>query len=73
MQDIALGTEEVRIGNKRLSLHTLSDTDDLPGTVSADTRLKSYPPTGATAVCRSLLPWDYSLAVTISTTNICFG
>ncbi|TGD58993.1 TraG family conjugative transposon ATPase [Flavobacterium humi] len=38
MQDIALGDEEVRIGNKRLCLHTLSDTDDLPGTVSADTR-----------------------------------
>ncbi|MEC3880271.1 TraG family conjugative transposon ATPase [Parapedobacter sp. 10938] len=38
MQDIALGSEEVRIGNKRLCLHTLSDTDDLPGTVSADTR-----------------------------------
>lgn len=38
MQDIALGAEEVRIGNKRLCLHTLSDTDDLPGTVSANTR-----------------------------------
>lgn len=40
MQDIALGTEEVRIGNKRLSLHTLSDTDDLPASVAADTRLE---------------------------------
>ena len=40
MQDIALGTEEVRIGNKRLSLHTLSDTDDLPAMVSADTRFE---------------------------------
>lgn len=38
MQDIALGGEEVRIGNKRLCLHTLSDTDDLPATVLADTR-----------------------------------
>jgi len=38
LQDIALGAEEVRIGNKRLCLHTLSDTDDLPGNVSADTR-----------------------------------
>lgn len=38
LQDIALGSEEVRIGNKRLCLHTLSDTDDLPATVSADTR-----------------------------------
>ncbi|HZW78619.1 MAG TPA: TraG family conjugative transposon ATPase, partial [Flavobacteriaceae bacterium] len=38
MQDIALGAEEMRIGNKRLCLHTLSDTDDLPAAVSADTR-----------------------------------
>ncbi|MGV3766796.1 MAG: TraG family conjugative transposon ATPase [Chitinophagaceae bacterium] len=38
LQDIALGDEEVRIGNKRLCLHTLSDTDDLPGAVSAHTR-----------------------------------
>ncbi|BDU25193.1 TraG family conjugative transposon ATPase [Flavobacterium sp. GSB-24] len=38
LQDIALGSEEVRIGSKRLCLHTLSDTDDLPGTVSADAR-----------------------------------
>ena len=38
MQDIALGAEEVRVGNKRLCLHTLSDTDDLPATVSAETR-----------------------------------
>lgn len=38
LQDIAIGAEEVRIGNKRLCLHSLSDTDDLPSTVSADTR-----------------------------------
>ncbi len=40
MQDIALGTEEVRVGNKRLSLHTLSDTDDLPSSVSAVVRFE---------------------------------
>jgi conjugation system TraG family ATPase len=38
MQDIVIGAEEVRIGNKRLCLHTLSDTDDLPSTVSQDSR-----------------------------------
>ncbi|HAR73994.1 MAG TPA: conjugal transfer protein TraG [Flavobacteriaceae bacterium] len=38
MQDIALGSDEVRVGNKKLSLHTLSDTDDLPSSVSADVR-----------------------------------
>ncbi|MDC7217583.1 MAG: TraG family conjugative transposon ATPase [Spirochaetales bacterium] len=40
LQDIALGAEEMRIGNKRLCIHTLSDTDDLPGTVSCDTRFE---------------------------------
>lgn len=40
MQDIALGAEEVRIGNNRLCVHTLSDTDDLPGTVSANIRFE---------------------------------
>nr|WP_199000197.1 TraG family conjugative transposon ATPase [Flavobacterium sp. ASV13] len=38
MQDIVLGSEEVRVGNNRLCLHTLSDTDDLPSSVSDDTR-----------------------------------
>lgn len=38
LQDIALGSEEVRVGNKRLCLHTLSDADDLPSAVAADTR-----------------------------------
>ncbi|MBF01036.1 MAG: conjugal transfer protein TraG [Flavobacterium sp.] len=40
LQDIALQGEEVRVGNKRLCVHTLSDTDDLPGSVSADTRFE---------------------------------
>lgn len=38
LQDIAFGAEEVRIGNKRICLHTLSDTDDLPATVSPQVR-----------------------------------
>ena len=38
LQDIALGGEEVRVGNKRICLHTLSDADDLPSAVAADTR-----------------------------------
>jgi conjugation system TraG family ATPase len=40
MQDIVLGSEEVRVGNNRLCLHTLSDTDDLPSSVSADMRFE---------------------------------
>ena len=38
LQDIALSTDEMRIGDKRLCLHTLSDTEDLPGSVATDTR-----------------------------------
>jgi conjugation system TraG family ATPase len=38
LQDLAFGSEEVRVGNKRLCLHTLSDTDDLPTSVSAASR-----------------------------------
>ena len=38
MQDLALGAEEIRIGNQRVAVHTLSDTDDLPTSVSADIR-----------------------------------
>jgi len=38
LQDMALGAEELRIGSKRMVLHTLSNTDDLPGTVSESNR-----------------------------------
>ena len=38
LQDIALSAEEMRIGNKRLCLHTLSHTEDLPAGVATDTR-----------------------------------
>ena len=38
LEDIELGADGMRIGEKRLCVHTLSDTDDLPGTVSTDTR-----------------------------------
>ncbi|MBD8084575.1 TraG family conjugative transposon ATPase [Chryseobacterium caseinilyticum] len=38
LQDINLGAEEMRIGNNRISIHTLSDTDDLPGTVTSHSR-----------------------------------
>ncbi|MFP3832089.1 TraG family conjugative transposon ATPase [Chryseobacterium sp. SIMBA_028] len=38
LQDLQLGAEEMRIGNNRISMHTLSDTDDLPGTVSSHSR-----------------------------------
>lgn len=38
LEDIRLGTDEVRVGDNILCLHTLSDTDDLPSNVSTDIR-----------------------------------
>ena len=38
LEDIDLSPKEMRVGDKMLCLHTLSDTDDLPGKVSTDNR-----------------------------------
>ena len=38
LEDMDLSAREMRIGDKMLCLHTLSDTDDLPGKVSTDNR-----------------------------------
>ena len=38
LQDMQLNPDEMRIGDKRLCLHTLSDLDDLPGKVKTDER-----------------------------------
>ena len=38
LQDMELGADGLRIGDKHVCLHTLSDTDDLPGRVGTDMR-----------------------------------
>jgi conjugation system TraG family ATPase len=38
LEDIALGADEMRIGDNILCLHTLSDTEDLPSKVATDNR-----------------------------------
>ncbi len=38
LQDMELGAEGLRVGSKHVCLHTLSDTDDLPGRVGTDMR-----------------------------------
>ena len=38
LEDMELGAEALRIGNKRVCLHTISDVEDLPGTVGTDMR-----------------------------------
>lgn len=42
LDDIELLPDHVRVGNKIISFHTLSDTDDLPGFVSEDCRYEKY-------------------------------
>lgn len=38
LEDMDLGTDGLRIGSKHVCLHTLSDTDDLPGRIGTDMR-----------------------------------
>lgn len=38
LEDISLGADLVRVGDNMLCLHTLSDTEDLPTSVSTDSR-----------------------------------
>ncbi|MFR9625152.1 MAG: TraG family conjugative transposon ATPase [Rikenellaceae bacterium] len=38
LEDISLGADELRIGDKRVCAHTISDVDDLPSTISTHAR-----------------------------------
>ncbi len=38
LRDLALGPDEMRVGDNRLCVHTLSDTEDLPSQVGTDSR-----------------------------------
>jgi conjugation system TraG family ATPase len=38
LEDIELGADGLRVGDKHICLHTVSDVEDLPGTVGADMR-----------------------------------
>ena len=42
LEDIRLGGAEMRVGDKRLSVHTLSEADDLPAAVRTDGRFEKY-------------------------------
>lgn len=42
LNDIVLGGGHMRIGDDILCLHTISDTDDLPGIVATDTRYERF-------------------------------
>ena len=58
LQDMQLNPDGMRIGDKRLCLHTLSDLDDLPGKVKTDgryERLSLCRPRGRDAALRPYL------------------
>lgn len=38
LQDMELGADGIRVGNKQMCLHTLSDAEDLPGRIGTDMR-----------------------------------
>src|SRR5574344_2572008 len=38
LQDMELGADGIRVGNKQVCLHTLSDAEDLPGRIGTDMR-----------------------------------
>lgn len=40
LQDMELGTDRLRIGDKEVCLHTLSDAEDLPGKIGTDMRFE---------------------------------
>ena len=42
LKDIQMSASEMRIGDDILCVHTLSDADDLPGSVQTDTRYEKY-------------------------------
>lgn len=71
-EDIRFDPGRMMIGDKILCLHTLTDLDDLPQTVSTDARYERSLRTGATAVSVSPRPWGCCWAVITYTTNISF-
>ena len=65
LQDMDLSAADMRIGDKHLCLHTLSDTEDLPGMAATDSRYERL--STDRSDCRLsfaapvglLLPWDH--------------
>lgn len=56
LEDMELGTDGLRIGDKRLCVHTLSDVDDVPGKVGTDMRYEKLSTDRSDAGCALRLP-----------------
>ena len=65
LKDIQMSASEMRIGDDILCVHTLSDVDDLPGSVQTDTRYEKY------STDRSDCRLSFAAPVTIFTTSSC--
>ncbi len=71
LQDIDLSAKEMRIGDNRLCLHTLSDAEDMPGKVATDIRYeKLFHRPSRTAASPSPPPWGCCSPATTSTTSM---
>ncbi|WP_227742566.1 TraG family conjugative transposon ATPase [Parabacteroides distasonis] len=66
LQDICLKPGRMRIGDKRLCLHTLSDTEDLPASSPPTCVTRGCPRTAATAASPSRRRWDCCCRATTS-------
>ena len=71
LQDMQLNPDEMRIGDKRLCLHTLSDTEDLPGKLSTDMRYERMSTDRSDCGCPLPPPWGCCCRATISIRNMC--
>ena len=71
LQDICLKPGGMRIGDKRLCVHTLSDAGTFPAGYLRICAMNACPPTVATAVFRSPPPSDCCSPVTISIRSMC--
>ena len=71
LQDIELGAEVLRVGNKRVCLHTLSDTEDLPGRVGTDTRYERLSTDRSDCLLSFAAPVGFCFPATTFTTSTC--
>ena len=85
LQDIDLSAREMRIGDNRLCLHTLSNAEDMPGKVAtdiryeklstdrSDCRLSFASPVGLLLSCNHCVCYDKVAFVLLSVGCFCFG
>ena len=72
LQDIDLSAKEMRIGDNRLCLHTLSDAEDMPGKVATDIRYEKLSTDRSDCRLSFASPsWGCCFPATTSITSMC--